>query len=192
MQLLALRRELGKLKTDHKYAVSSDVLVLLQSISSQVSGGNLSNIATKSYDVEVSPCKDAEMKDNVKFPNHQKSRGSFLSFNRNLLPSLTEDDLDEAQKKIVANVSSRLHCTKQLVLLAFEECPGDDYENWCFNNLGRDILDESSEDEGIYPESSEDEGIESDSYGDHLDHFEAAAHQFRYLSGKHSLCGCRI
>jgi hypothetical protein len=63
MQLLALRRELGKLKADHKYAVSSDVLVLLQSISSQVSGGNLSNVATKSYatdDVDKSSEDEAE------------------------------------------------------------------------------------------------------------------------------------
>jgi hypothetical protein len=208
MQLLALRRELGKLKADCHHVISFDVLALLQSISSQVSPVIVSDavcqVTTKpaytTDEVEVAICEDAEMKDSVEFshPDEQKSSDSLLSsrapneslqadINKNL-PTLTEDDLNEAQKEMAANISSRLYCTKQLVLLAFEECPGDDndrydYENWCSNNLNRDILDEGSEDEGI--ESDSDGEASSDS-----DDSEADSQQFKYSSGKHGWSFC--
>lgn len=192
MQLLALRRELGKLNLGSQ-VVSPDVLALLQSISSQVSPQIVSGAVCQVTDKRLAQlagdvqCEEAEMEPvfdmpalDVEMSDHISSAAKPTELpksDRNKqLPNLTEDDLNETQKEIMLNISSRLDCSKRLVLMAFEECPGEengqyDYLQWCSENLDRDI-------------GSDDEGSElsSDSEVSTEDESETEDRQFKYSS----------
>ena len=205
MQLLTLRRELGKLGSNHD--VPPDVLALLQGISSQVSPQIVSDTVHQvttarpatAQMAEVIVSEDTEIEEDCmnlptnideeissisqQLPCTAKHRESPKADTIKFLPNLTEDDLTETQKEILANISSRLNCSKQLVLMAFEECPGNesdryDYESWCFNNLHKDIL-EDSEDEGSELGSDSDSAID-------LEESEAEDKKFKYTSSMHA------
>ena len=204
MQLLTLRRELGKLGGDH--CIAPDVLALLQGISSEVSPQIVSDTVHQVTTAtpatvqmaEVVACDDTEMEGvidlptnieeemssiSLQLPDGAKPRESPKADTNHFLPNLTEDNLTETQKEMMVNISSRLNCSKQLVLTAFEECPGEsdryDYESWCFNNLDKDILEES-EDEESEPGSDSDSEID-------LEGLETEDKKFKYSSSMHAL-----
>ena len=196
MQLLALRRELGKL---NNRSVSPDVLVLLHSISSQISSELVSdavyqvtNRLAKLPEVEMLP--DAETEDipphaddeisgsNLQLPNEAMPCDSAKIIPDKHLLNLTEDDLSPIQKEMMTTISSRVGCSKQLVLMAFEECSGDesdryDFEKWCTNNIDRDILTGDVEDE----ESLSGSDSEASSDSDESIHEDK---KFKYFSSK--------
>lgn len=204
MQLLALRRELGKLNRG-SHIVSPDVLALLQSISSQVSPQIVSDavcqitneVFMRLPEIASESHEDAEMEDLPTHTGMEMSSISQLLSNEDkpteppkanlneLVPNLTEDDLSETQKEMMANISTRLNCSKQLILTAFEECPGDendryDFENWCFKNLDRDIVDEGSEEENECDSDSEASSDSDDSVAENQ-HFKYSSSMLMYI-----------
>jgi hypothetical protein len=152
VQLLALRKEIGKLSKG-SCNVSPNVLAMLQSISSQVTTQVVSDVLTEVINQTPQHLSDAEVSVRVDVPtlSHEKpSINLHSSFepttSDSVVPELTEDGLDEKQKEMVLNLSSRLSCSKQLVLMAFEQCPGDekdryDIAKWCTNNMDMDTLE---------------------------------------------------
>lgn len=161
MQLLVLRRELGKLKRG-SHIVSPDVLALLVSISSQISPQGIFNVVhhvTENVLMGPSEVGDAgEMEVTCHTPD-ELMPGAVVqlttepeSLENENESGLTEEDLSEAQKEMLTNISNRLNCSKKLVLMAFEECPGDendqyDFRLWCIENMDRDILDGDTDNE---------------------------------------------
>lgn len=184
MQLLALRRELGKLNRG-SHTVSPNVLALLQSISSQISlqivFGAICQVTDKKT-AELVSHDNAHMEGVFDLPTQDdmqmSSDDKYSSSGANLfevpkadhnkhMPNLTEDDLNEAQKEMMINISTRLGCSKVLVLMAFEECPGNendryDYQKWCSDNIERDILNELNEDDGSLSDSDSEASSGSD------------------------------
>lgn len=175
LQLLTLRRELGKLKNSSKIAaVSPEVLALLQSISALVASDVVSDTVNKVMSEAITesvsePLNDdsdvSEIKETVNLPAFHdvdnKETAEVKTVVNKDKPALTENDLSKEQKAIMANICARLDCPKQLVLKSFEKCPGNnndryDYENWCGSNL---LKYEFQDDDG----ESDDDGSESES-----------------------------
>lgn len=167
MQLLNLRKELGKVKmSDGSHEVSPDVLALLQSISSRVTPQIVSNaiseVRTNGSVAESS--EDAEHLDHVEHPEMEEELPTLTDNvtipqlpeeqppNYNIdWPKSTESDLSVVQKEIVATITSRLSCSRQLVIKSFEECTNGndryDYEEWCSENASMDLFLEVYEDD---------------------------------------------
>ncbi len=190
MQLLTLRRELGKLK-DSSGIVSPGVLALLQSISADVTpkivSTSVCHVTEISLPELVVTCEDGDVVNGLPPPPDMKISDAEplssedkpkkdYSYHQ---PTLTEEHLNEAQKEIMTNICSRLNCSKQLVLFAFEKCPGDeydryDYQKWCLENM--DLLDESDAES-----CDSDSGMEASSDSDDS---VAENHQFKYSASK--------
>ena len=163
LQLLILRKEFGGVKNLEKPDVSPDSLALLQSISSQVSSEMVCDVVkcTPQYAHEASPNAGiAEHSQEPPVTSSQTSTG--LSISDEIMafadlqasarssgahdivisdkPTLTEYDLSEDEKAIMANIIMKIQCPKLLVLKAFEECRGKemdkyDYLQWCVDHL---------------------------------------------------------
>jgi hypothetical protein len=162
-QLLSLRQKLGAMNASSEGAlVPSNILVLLQSISSEVTsefvcgvvkgvvGGNIEHEEPVACELERtldSPFLVSSPKDNVEVEK----------------PTLTEDELTPEQKKIMIYVVQRLQCPKLLVLKAFEENRGKDmnrydFKEWCGKNQAK----YNYEDEDGY--QSDDDSLSQQSY----------------------------
>jgi hypothetical protein len=86
---------------------------------------------------------------------------------------------------MMETISLRLNCSNQLVLLAFEECPGKendryDFMNWCSKNMDKDVLDVDSENEGSVSDS--DSWASSDSEESIIEdkHFQYSSSRFLF------------
>jgi hypothetical protein len=147
VQLLTLRRELGKLKHSSKnVSISPEVLVLLQSISSQVSDSHVIGAVKKvlveaerepSVEIPDSPDKVkvgnvAEVLSEDEDPLKPKDSDTKQS------PVFLEDELSEELRGYITTISSRFNWPRQLMLKAIEVLGKDstqiDYERWCANN----------------------------------------------------------
>ena len=186
MQLLVLRKEFGKLKIfGSSWIVSADVLALLQSISSQVTPEIVSDVVCKERTVEsrkyiehTEQVEDTETE--IELPTSSETpiiKASTVQ--SHLMPKLTEQDLSEKQREILANITSLLNYSRLLVLKAFEECPiGSDkfdYEDWCVEN---EAMGAELEVADYYSDPDSDETESTDS-----DESEAGNHQFNYSTG---------
>ena len=179
VQLLTLRRELGQVTTDSRI-LSPDVLALLHSISTQVTPKAICSAVCQVTETKELENAECELKEpvaddslNVDGVSETKSLNEVQDEvhmevgqqqSATLKPTLTEDDLSEEQKEIMANISSRLNCSNLLVLKAFEECSGKendryDFIEWCTDNLD---IDESLEDKSIEADSDSGESSDSD------------------------------
>lgn len=166
MQLLTLRRELGKVYNSKGLRdVSPEVLALLHSISSQVIPKAVSEAVCEMM-TEVQPVEEQPAEDSVEIEPQapasvvlpasnsdlpQRAQPSLDMDNYNIMPRLTKEDLSDLQKQMMVTICSRLECSKLLVLKSFEDCPGEDnnqfdYERWCYDHIEMDdILDANEE-----------------------------------------------
>ena len=201
LQLLTLRRELGRLKTPSKgLSIFPEVLALLRSISTQVHPSHVINAVNQVleaakkpepvpseelppdlpvgvdeesvFDEAASTGQDAEQ------PEEDNASAEEHAF--------SEEDLSEELKGYVTTISFRINCSRKLVLKAFEVLGQDltrlDYERWCDENLEEYKFEEDvSSDE----ESS---GSESDSESSDGTSSDSEDEQFSYVPGNTWLC----
>lgn len=154
MQLLSLREEFGKVKlSEGMHAVSPEALAVLQSISSQITAKMVSDavcdVLTKSTTPssvaeQVFECASTVESDALKSeqsPNLDSSKCK---------TTISIDSLTDSQKEMVTNISFKVSCSKQLVLMSFEHLGLNgkedqfDYERWCIKNSE---MDDSEDDD---------------------------------------------
>ncbi len=177
LQLLTIRRELGKLKKPEiAPSIPPDVLALLHSISTHVDSSHVINIVSQVLleAKSTQPAPVVELPQTQSSPEAQEQTSDTASADLSEeeevhepivtehRSQLREDDLTEEQKADLATICRRLDFPKQLVLKAFEECTGEnitriDYERWCAENIDNyDFLDDtgaSSDDDSSGSES---------------------------------------
>lgn len=175
LQLLTLRMELGRLKDQSKtVAISPEILALLQSISTQVGPSQVINAVNQVLleakqeavpepepepepvpAIEVHPnIPEGEQNDTAVAMPQLKQEGSTSPE-----PVSLEDSLSDELRGYITTISSRVDCSRQLVLKAFEilgeKLTRTEYEDWCVNNMDEySFDDEASSDDS----SSESEG----------------------------------
>lgn len=147
VQLLALRRELGMLNdSSHNADVPLNVLVLLQSISSQIESDTIRSYVREVTDPRFnlgSPDLEESITDEREGATKTPLSGDSATFDAIsdiVWPTLKEDELTTEEKGIMAFIVHRLNCSKLLVLKAFEECQDENmnrykYVTWCSNNI---------------------------------------------------------
>ena len=174
LQLLSLRHSLGMLKDCDKDAmVSPEVLALLQSIHPKVDQSivikavniaisNKTSIAeNSSKSFEFNKKFDASIASEVSVSSHMHTSENVTERTPSAtMPKLLQEDLTEQQRATIAYVTSRIGCSENLVLKAFETLPEDkyddhDYANWCTINAGLDIDDNSEADSEATSENME-------------------------------------
>lgn len=177
LQLLALRRELGRVFNSNQVAtVSPDVLALLQSVSSHVTAKEIScvcgELATEPFSVSMdySLMETEEIEDAETFSASAPDDtvpSSHLPSSKLNEPSFAVEELTEEEKEMMATICSRIDCSEKLVVRAFKECPGEDnnirdYLKWCNDRLFEDAESESEEQE-TQESSSDEDSSESES-----------------------------
>jgi hypothetical protein len=171
MQLLTLRRELGKTKDDASIKVSPEVLALLHSISTEISPAIVTDAVCSATTTVTTPpleLNDSEEEESLlseRPGSDEESSPSAKPLKNKCIPTITEGDLTESQREIMANIAHRLNCSKQLVLICIEKHQGKDFdrydlEKWCSHNL--DLLDESEEESSSDEDSYSSRSSESD------------------------------
>lgn len=179
LQLLTLRRDLGKIKNPNSPAViTPDVIALLQSISSQitpsvvskavrqVSSEGLQSLAESNKQPQASPEDVEDISDNVMFDIQPSV--SQKTAKAKVETSLTESQLTQNQKEILINLVESMDYPKSLVLKAFEELSGKDhdkydYQRWCNDNMDQFLEDDESEEGDFADEESDSDDDESSS-----------------------------
>jgi hypothetical protein len=186
VQLLTLRRELGRLKDSSKSAsISPEVLALLQSISSEVGDSHvISAVSEVLVEAERKPEPVSAVEMSPDSPNQVEVDGAAevssadgLSKDMDLPepmeesnteqgPVFSEDDLSGELKGYITTISSaRLFCSRRLVLKAIEMLGENltriDYEEWCVENEDKYSFEDQ--------EASSDDEEESESDGDSTD-----------------------
>ena len=178
LQLLTLREKLGAIKNSERCVkVTPDVLALLQSISSKVSADavslaikNLSEEGVKeSQNLEINTTfAESVSSDKVTQPATTLASPPIALVNPldSFKPNLAEGDLSDEQRSIMADIISKLYCSKYLVLRAFEVCSQEQndkyvYYGWCENNLSKDHFDDDEADTDGEESSESDAGRES-------------------------------
>ena len=190
LQLLALRRELGRLKDTSKAAsISPEVLALLWSISTHVNPTHVIDAvnevlleAKMEPEPEPAPAfevpsespaefEEGRADDTVETSSTRDESGDMetsaleetASTEQELV--FSEDDLNDEQRGYITTITSRLDCSRKLVLKAFEILGMDqtriEYEKWCVGNLD-DYDEEASTDEESESESESDDSVSSD------------------------------
>lgn len=186
LQLLALRKEFGRI--NERADVSPDVLALLQSISTEVTPSIVSNALYCTAEATIEDISDSregsveteKLSDVVSLgvgTSLQAAVEEVVVDEDKHTPTLTEDELSENRKAIMANITSRLECSKKLVLIAFEKCPDSseqyDYERWCTENM--DAYESDQDQDGDEESDYDDESSTSKS--------ESADLSFKYSPG---------
>ena len=185
LQLLSLREKLGIFKASPvNNVVSPNILVLLQSVRSEIdqalvakavrraiSNDGVSIFEHSSVASERSKSHTASMCESIDHALGEINKQPHLS-----KPNLSNEDLNEDQRKTMAHVVSRIHCSEQLVLKSFEalahrmDCDQYDYVRWCAENADLDSINEE------YSGSDADSDMEIESEDD----------EFNYTSGTFS------
>lgn len=149
LQLLTLRRELGKIKSSA--IVTPDVLALLQTISLQVTPHIITEAVQKPPDLVINDAhNDTPLDIQSSTVNHEAKEAKL---------SLIESQLTDNQKEIMFNLSKSYLYPKLLIIKAFEALSGNksdqnDFASWCDDNLQQFEEDESRE-EGDHANESE-------------------------------------
>ena len=141
IQLVTLRRELGVLNDPLSACeILPSVLVLLQSISSEVNSKNVrevvQNVVSPFSGINKMIPSSSDDTENVSFPNDKDPVYDEKISCSNDNPTLSEDELTPEQEEIMIYIIAKISCSKLLVLKAFEECKGKDmnkfrYLKWC-------------------------------------------------------------
>ena len=164
LQLLTLRRELGKIKTSQQSSRVKfpAILPLLQSISTQITSDDVisavhqvihnpeSQSMTEVAEQVVDTPEKIDSPIDVFTPSNEISDKMVISPEKmkdTCKPSLTENDLTEEQKETMTNVIKGVGCSKALVLKAFEKCQENeddeyDYQLWCVNHMDENMSDD--------------------------------------------------
>ncbi len=166
LQLLTLRKELGRLKNPSKDgAIPPEILALLQSISVQVTPSHIIDAVNEVVlEAKVEPEPELtpgppEEKDGVEssLTGHIIISKDTQEPSTKQMPMFTENDLSEEQKGIITTVCSRIDCSRKLVFEAFEVLGKGlhriDYDKWCVQNLDRDDKEVSSDEDSSDSES---------------------------------------
>ena len=153
-QLLCLTEELGKFQSmDRSGYLSPKAMALLQSISPNVSEGfvkesvsviallqegelhNIQNSRTLSLSTSLEPCTlSCQIKESGLTQHRGNVVSETVSFKALFKPKLNPNDLTQNQRKILFNLEENYGYTKDLILLAFENCKVDnvyDIIDWC-------------------------------------------------------------
>ena len=150
-QLLTLRKKLISVMKTSKATISPDVLALLHSISDNVTAADVST-AVRGV-VRGKLCVIPSTGDTVATDRDGYS-ASMRSSQKESLNEGNEAPTDMHQREIIADIRSRLHCSEELVIRSFRECPGKeknrlDYEKWCKEMIAKQM-------EGLTEEQRED------------------------------------
>ena len=190
LQLLALRRELGRLKDASKAAsISPEVLALLWSISTHVNPTHVIDAvnevlleAKMEPEPEPAPAMEVPSESPAEFEEGRADDTVETSSTRDESGDMetsaleetasteqeqvfSEDDLNDEQRGYITTITSRLACSRKLVLKAFDILGTDrtriEYEQWCGGNMD-DYDEEASTDEESESESESDDSVSSD------------------------------
>ena len=175
LQLLNLRREFGRLRNSSGSAViAPQMLTLLQSISAHVTPSVVSDVLSKVVQPKLraqvtTASQDKSGPPDVAMSSSQTPDPALVSQASvsKPVPSQPEQGLSAKQKEVMVNICSRLDCSKQLVLKAFEQCTGDkcdqyDYEGWCVENMEKYVFLDENGDEEDEEESQSDTELQAD------------------------------
>ena len=170
-QLLTLRRELGRLQADHSATVSPDVLFLLQSVSTHVTPSIISEavcgvttgvIAIQpvplNEEYPVTDTSEVECDDLTELPTSVTSDISTLPAvvvnESEIIEHVVarSDHTEEDLREMIADVCSRLECSRKFVLRCLRECSRlirdrYDLEEECGKRLGDDDDDDIDDEE---------------------------------------------
>ena len=188
LQLLALRKELGPFKVKISTSVPSSVLVLLQSVSSEVDNSLVKDAVLRAtaadspantpvIETEQSPSDSKNLpeisllKDKPKSSDRpsQEDTAKPLKPRGPNHPSLTAEDLNDDQQSVLTHCVEFQGFTELHVLRAFETCGLEankfDIEEWCDDN--KDIFaGVDSQESELGSEDEEDESSSDDSSGE--------------------------
>lgn len=209
LQLLTLRRELGRLKEPgNTVTISPEVLALLQSISTQVGPSHVISAVNQilqeaktepepkpapvgeappdsQKDIEEKKADDAvEVASTKRASEDMDTPESKEKHGAKQGPMFSEDDLSEELKGYITTISSRVDCSRKRVLEAFKVLGKTltriDYENWCVDNMDNYVFDD--EETSSEEESSGSES-DSDSADDTSPDDTSPDDQFNYVPG---------
>ncbi len=178
LQLLTLRKELGTIKNFSRAVISPNVIVLLQSISSQITSGLVCDIVHGVASVPTEGMKTEDIIENdvphqsfnavplmdeiIASADKQTSATNTISHDS---PNLTENDLSLEERGIMDSTIQKLKYHKLLILTALEtyRCKGGkwdkyDIQIWCQNNEDNFVFDDDEEGDFADEEESEGEG----------------------------------
>ncbi len=183
LQLLQLRKELGTLtQTNVTHTVKPNVLMLLKSISPQVTSGVVikSLQATKQPEPMISEdnveaataiaTTESEVMESTSSSCEKQNSQQSLSL-ASTMPSFTCEDLTEHQYKVYTYCVNSLGFSEGHVLRAFDECGKEatiyDMERWCDNNEDISSDEECSVgaleiEEMMYPYAPQEDDSDSD------------------------------
>ena len=174
LQLLTLRERLGIFKSSTADAVvTPDVLALLHSISSKVDPDVVANAVCRAVSIvpeiridderslaasEMSPTFSEPGIIDSLMPSETNQASPIVVSNPQdcVKPKLAEEELSDDQRDAMAHITSRLNCSKFLVLMAFEhfsqrekeENDKFDYYRWCSENSDLDNFEDGSDSDG--------------------------------------------
>ena len=212
LQLLSLRKELGKLKhlDSHHTVIEPTVLALLHSISPEIATSSIivavQNVA--SVVQNRGPFSQAGASVNTLSSSTRTALEHTMEVEENIVTDilasadtqaavspppeapqaqLTQEELSDTQKEIFANLTGYGEFHPQLVLIALEKYKEDDYEinNWCLENAARFKFPEEEDqedDEGLGGQVSESDESEAEE-----EHFSNAIGNCCYLISINSL-----
>lgn len=182
LQLLALRRELGRVSNPKLSAsISPEILALLQSISAHVSASDVVSAVNQALlESTLRPAPTIEEpSDFLEEEEPAADIAKMLSFSDSseVLDNeikagdmhqcgLTEDDLTEEQKGFITTICRRLDCSRRLVLMSFEQCQEEnstcfDYMSWCAENMDKYSFEEDTSDDESSSDSDEEDSDSS-------------------------------
>ena len=185
LQLLALRKELGPFKVKISTSVPSSVLVLLQSVSSEVDNSLVKDAILRATAAAITPVIETEQSpgDSKSLPEisllkdkptssdrpSQEDKTKPLKPREPNHPSLTAEDLNDDQQSVLTHCVEFQGYTELHVLRAFETCGLEanrfDIEEWCDDN--KDIFaGVDSQESELGSEDEEDESSSDDSSGE--------------------------
>ena len=209
LQLLRLRKELGLVHQNPTKVVDPQILALLESISPAVTSSNvqgvIGSLQRQLVDLQL-PAEDCE--DNTQIEPGDVATTEDLSGSTELhaescssmemqptsrlssvkpsnKPQLTENDLNDDQKKIFTDLVEYKNYIKLLVLKAFEQLPTEsnlyDIQDWCDENDGKYDFEEEEEEEETA--TSSDEYYSTDSGSDDEERVTQAVFNRKSFSG---------
>ena len=175
LQLLRLRKELGLVRNNHHSKVDPEVLALLHSISQEINSENVFRVVNElekrrldlhtaaklvQEDVndeasEVHSSTPLTTKENSIPGNNSQMQTveESLEALKDTKPQLTEEDLTNNQREILADLVEYQGYSKRLVLKAFEECHESsntyDIQAWCIQNEGQNFDEDEKDDEAV-------------------------------------------
>lgn len=193
LQLLRLRKELGIVRNNHCSLIDPEVLALLHCISHELKSENVCSVLNELEAQRLNPPNTAKLvhedmsiggtqvgevhlsipltveENSVSGDNSQEHSVEVSLENfENIKPQLTEQDLNDAQRDILADLVEYQGFSRLLVLKALEECHEScntyDIQMWCVQNEGLNFEEDGllGEETGTSSDGSSSESASSD------------------------------